>query len=258
MRSRSGGKDARARRARAHLRVLLWGPLLLLNSRVDLVSPSLGALLAGLTGQLGRDERPSVAVNFLRHVGEKKSVNGGSSRRRRARRGGREGAGLPLRFPTNNPAPRKKKDGGRVKAFYGPGRTCNRASSASSSGLHTDELLPSLPIVCRGLARSFSRVCDGGGQISRGGPNGDWQPRIKRQQQMAPPFSTRRSAESVAPARESAPRNVWMCDEPTVSSSRLKRRGLVQERRRASGCGSTTKQRRGVSGGQQRPRVPKL
>jgi hypothetical protein len=65
VRSRSGGKDARARRARAHLRILLWGPLLLLDSRVDLVSPSLGALLAGLTGKLGRDERPSVAVNFL-------------------------------------------------------------------------------------------------------------------------------------------------------------------------------------------------
>ena len=77
--------------------------------------------------------------------------------------------GRHVRFPTNNPAPRKNKDGGRVNAFYGAGRTCNRASSASSSGLHTDELLPSLPIVGRGLARGFSRVRDGGGQISRGG-----------------------------------------------------------------------------------------
>ena len=59
-------QSTRDERRGAHQLVLVLGPLVLANRRVDLVPPPLRALLTGAAGELVRDGRPAVAVFSLR------------------------------------------------------------------------------------------------------------------------------------------------------------------------------------------------
>ena len=111
-----GRKDARARRARAHLRVLLRGPLLLLNAGLTLCRHRARArpVLPG-----SRPRRAPIGCREFPEIRRRKErqrrVVEAASRASR-RKGGR---GMPLRSPTNNPAPRKKMGAGSKPLWAG-------------------------------------------------------------------------------------------------------------------------------------------